>query len=56
MEGGAVRAAVEGVVDELLLPVSVFVSLEASYAGIEEIEVKHGDMRPGAKRGRQLES
>lgn len=46
----------EKVVDELLLPVSVCVSLEASYAGVDEVEVQHGDVRPSAKGGRQFES
>lgn len=46
----------EEVVDELLLPAAISVSLEHSYAGVDEIEVKHGNMRPGAKGGRELES
>lgn len=46
----------EEVVDELLLPASVSVSLEHPYAGVDEVQVKHGNMRPGAKGRRELES
>jgi hypothetical protein len=37
------------VVDQLLLPSAVFVALEAAYAGVEEVEVQHGDVGPGAE-------
>lgn len=37
-------AVEEEVVDELLLPVAKGVTLEAARAGLEEVEMKHGDV------------
>lgn len=41
----------EEVVDELLLPVAERVALEAARAGLEEVEMEHGDVRPGTEAG-----
>lgn len=45
----------EEVIDELLLPVAVGVALEAADAGVDEVEVKHGDVGPGAESRGKLE-
>ena len=45
----------EEVVDELMLPVPVDVAVEAAYPGVEEIEVQHGYVGPGAECRTELE-
>lgn len=45
----------EEVIDKLLLPVAVGVPLEAADAGVDEVQVQHGDVRPCAEGRGELE-
>lgn len=45
----------EEVINELLLPVAVHVAVEATYPGVEKVEVQHGYVGPRAECWFELE-